>query len=491
MLDELRAHYHAAYRRVRRFERREIREFQRWVEHTGNLLHLSVLVVVPLLIALVTWLSNSLRELSFLLFPPLAAGTYTLFADPHGRYASPWRFVGGLTVGALAGWVALEIATRFLAGPTGGPPNVSVGGAALGVFLTAVATWALDLEEPAAFSTALLVLVTGTHPFAYVISVAVSSSVVAAGFVLWREGIYERRARLLYRSTRGDDHVLVPMSGTHAETAAVFAARLAAAHEAGKVVLLDVVGTDELRDVERDVRADHEEAASPGTPIETEGNDSAVEIEAEARVADAATDRLAEQERRIERLVGVPCEFVVVAGESGDPAVVLEAAREANCDLIVTPYEERGGGLSPFVRGLFRSDLDVIAFRTDGERTRWTNVLVPVRKPGDTAHKMVDFARRLAGDIGSVSVCTCIPREAMRRSAERTLANLVETFPGHVETRVARSSLRAFLDRNAASYDLVVIGASTDRSTASRFISPPTFERIRDIETDMAIVHRG
>lgn len=490
MLDELQARYHVVYRRVRRFERREVREFRRWVEHTGNLLHLSVLLFVPLLIAVVTWLSNSLRELSFLLFPPLAAGTYTLFADPHGRYASPWRFVGGLTVGALAGWVALEIVTRFFAGPAGGPSNVSVAGAALGVFLTAVATWALDIEEPAAFSTALLVLVTGTHPFAYVVSVAVSSALVAGAFVLWREGVYERRARLLYRSTTGDDHVLVPVRGEHAATTAIFAARLAAAHDGGKVVLLDVVGDDELSAVERDVRADREEVTDEGAVVEAE-DDPAIEAETEARVADAATDRLAALAERVETHVGVPCEFVVAAGGTDDPAVVLEAAREAGCDLVVAPYEERRGGLSPFVRGLFRSELDVVAFRTDGERTRWRDVLVPVRKPGDTAHKMVDFARRFAGEAGSVSVCTAIPRESMRWSAERTLANLVETFPGHVETRVARSSLREFLDRHAAGYDLVIIGASTDRSTASRFVSPPTFERIRGLETDMAIVHRG
>ena len=487
MLEELRARYHAASQRVRRFERREIREFRRWVENTGNLLHLSVLLFVPLLIALVTWLSNSLRELSFLLFPPLASGTYTLFADPHGRYASPWRFVGGLTVGALAGWVALEFVARFVAGPVAGPANVSVSGAALGVFLTAIATWALDIEEPAAFSTALLVLVTGTHPFAYVVSVAVTSSVVAGGFVLWRESVYEQRARLLYQSTTGDDHVLVPMRNDHDEATAIFAARLAAAHDGGEVVLLDVVGTNELSDVERDVRADRE---VDGDDPETD-DERAVEAETEARVTDAATERLARLERRIESEVGIPCEFVVAAGGPDDSAVVLEAARKASCDLIVAPYEEREGGLSPFVRGLFRSDLDAIAFRTDGERTRWENVLVPVRKPGDTAHKMVDFARRLAAGVGGVSVCTCIPRESMRRSAERTLANLVETFPGHVETRVARSSLKEFLDRNAGSYDLVIVGASTDRSTASRFVAPPTFERLQDIETDMAIVHRG
>lgn len=482
MFEGLRTRSLTLYRRVRQFERREIRELRRWVEHTGNLIHLSVLLFVPLLIALVTLLSNSLRELSFLLFPPLASGTYTLFADPRGKYASPWRFVGGLTIGAMAGWVALEFSAAFLPSPEGGPVSVSVAGAALGVFLTALATWMLDIEEPAAFSTALLVLVTGTHPFAYVISVAVSSSVVAGTFVLWRESFYERRARLLYESTKGDDHVLVPMRGEYADATALFASRLAAAHDAGKVVLLDVVGEEELADAKANVRSTDDVAAT---------DEKAIETETDERVVEAATRRLEAQERRIETIVGVPCEFVVIADGADDPAVVLEAAHDANCDLIVTPYEEHRGGLSPFVRRLFRSDFDVIAFRSFEGRTRWREILVPIRKAGDTAHGMIDFAKRLSGPTGSVGVCTCIAAETMRRSAEHMLANAVETFSGHIETRVSRSPLETFLERNAGGYDLVIIGASTDRSTASRFVSPPTFERIQDLETDMAIVHRA
>src|SRR6056297_1558386 len=116
MLDGLRARYLDALRRVRRFERREIREFRRWIEHTANLIHLSVLLLIPLLIALVTAISNSLEVLPFVLFPPLASGTFTLFADPEGTYASPTKFVGGLTTGALCGtlavWVGLAASLR-------------------------------------------------------------------------------------------------------------------------------------------------------------------------------------------------------------------------------------------------------------------------------------------------------------------------------------------------------------------------------------------
>src|SRR6056297_1246106 len=107
MRKELRTRYRSYVRRVRRIERREVRQLRRWVEHTDNLIHVSVLVFVPLLIGLVTLLSHRTQILSFLLYPPLASGTYTLFANPQGRYSSPWRFVTGLTLGALCGWMAL------------------------------------------------------------------------------------------------------------------------------------------------------------------------------------------------------------------------------------------------------------------------------------------------------------------------------------------------------------------------------------------------
>ncbi len=123
-----------------------------------------MLVAVPPLIAVVTFVSNARTELSFLLFPPLASGAYTLFSDPEGRYASPRRFVVGLVGGALCGWAALSLSATP---PT--PTIVSPASAALSIFLAGVATRLLDVEEPAAFSTALRVLVTDdASPEAYV-----------------------------------------------------------------------------------------------------------------------------------------------------------------------------------------------------------------------------------------------------------------------------------------------------------------------------------
>jgi hypothetical protein len=468
---------------VRRFERREARQLRRWLERTSNLLHVSVLVFVPLLVAVVTVLSNEVSAVSFLLFPPLASGTYTLFADPEGRYASPTQFVAGMTTGALAGWVALEVSATYLYGVPEAEASVHAGAAALAIFLTGVVTWALDVEEPTAFSTSLLVLITGTSQLEYVVGVMLSSALVAVVFAAWRDEFYEERARYLYSTTGADDHVLVPMRGDAAAETAMFGARIAAAHDAGKVVLLDVVEETEVASAEADA------VAAEGLPADEERK--TLHRDAEARVADDAADALEAQAHRVETEVGVPCEVVVAADGADVAATAVETAEETNCGLVVTPFETADGGLSPFVRGLFRSDLDVVAFRSVSGRTRWRRVMVPVRRPGDVAHAMIDYAERLAGATGLVSVCTCIQREDQRRPAESMLADLAETVSGRVETRVSRSSIERFLERNDAHYDVVFLGASTNRSAASRFLSPPTFERVGGVETDVAVVHTG
>ncbi|RKD93471.1 HPP family protein [Halopiger aswanensis] len=478
MLEQLRARLDALGRRLRRLERRELDAVLRWIERTGNLLHLSVLVFVPLLIGAVTWLSNATAIVSFLLFPPLASGTYTLFADPEGRYSDPWTFVGGMTVGACCGWVAIAVVSGL--GLHSG--TVSAAGAALGIFFTGALTWALDLEEPTAFSTALLVLVTGNAQPIYVLGIVVSSSFVAAAFVVWRDRFYEQRARYLYQTTSGDDHVLVPMSercgaaGVDPATVARFAAELAGAHEAGKVVLFETVYE------ERDGGEATESAAD---------NDDLDDSDERAADTVDAIERLAAD---LESQYDVPCEVIVASDDRPDPSarLVLQTARAQNCDLIVTPYaEDDRGGLSSFIRGLFDSEIDVIAFRTSDGRTEWRQVLVPVRGAGDTARAMTDFALRLAGRYRPVSVCTCIKRESRRRKAENTLANLIDAFDGRFETHVVTEPVAQYLSRVDSQYDVVFLGSSTDRSAASRFVSPPTFEKVSDLDADVAIVHRG
>nr|WP_276304335.1 HPP family protein [Halomarina sp. PSR21] len=493
--------------RLRRAERRELHEFRVWLESTRNLLHLSVLVLVPLLIAVVTTISNAFPAFSFLLFPPLAAGTYTLFADPRGKYSSPVRFVAGLTAGAVCGWAAFVAGTfAYPADPT----NVHAGSAALAVFLTGAVTWLFDVEEPSAFSSALLILIadvpqsaSGRFLFdgrlAYVVSILASSSLIAVAFVLWRRHVYSARSRYLYRSTRGDDHVLVPIRTDDggSEATAMLGARLAAAHEAGKVVLLDLVTDADLEDAETDPElgvTTTDGTIEPGSGVGTAADDHDPDVEGEddvqRRAAAAAATDLEARAARVRTKVGVPCQVAVAEAGPNPASTVLDVAHETNCDLIAAPYETERGRLSPFVRRLFRGDVDVLVHRPLGGTT-WKRVLVPVRRTGDVAHEMIDFATRLAGRTGRVSVCHCIDREGDRRRAEAMLADAVETVDAAVETRVARSSIETFLEANAEAYDLVIIGASQDRSAASRFVSRPTFERVRDLGCDVAILDRN
>jgi hypothetical protein len=478
MLSALRRRLAALRRRVYRIERRELREFRRWLETTSNLTRLSVLVFVPLLVGLVTLLANATDAVSFLLFPPLASGTYTLFADPEGRYSDPRKFVGGMTLGALCGWAAV-VGSAAAYGTPPGALGADAGAAALGVFLTGVVTFLLDLELPTAFSTALLVLITGTAQLAYVASVALSTTLVAAVFVVYREEFYEERARYLYHTTEADDHVIVPMRGEHARETAMFGARIAAAHDAGKVVLLDLVADEDVAAAERASLSDDQRADY------IEDSESA----AEEAVADEAARELEQQAARIETEIGVPCDVVVAVADGDRSKAVLQTAAATNSDLVVTPFETEGTGLSQFLRGLFAAEMDVVAFRSTGGRTRWKRIMVPVRSASDVAHAMLDYAQRLAGKTGSISVCSCIDRERDRRPTESMLANLAETVETSCETRVSRTNIEQFLERNDAHYDVVFVGASTNRSAASRFISRPTYERVQGIETDFAVVH--
>jgi hypothetical protein len=68
---------------------------------------------------------------------------------------------------------------------------------------------------------------------------------------------------------------------------------------------------------------------------------------------------------------------------------------------------------------------------------------------------------------------------------------VVETAEGPIETRVARADVLEFVSANGNAYDLVMLGSSGDRSTASRLISPPTFRQLQDVDCDVAIVDRG
>ncbi len=488
MRDSLSTAYERVFARLRRTRRRETKEFRRWLETSANLRRLTALIALPLLIAGITALSDRVSTLSFLLYPPLASGTYTLFSDPNGRYASPRNFVGSLGTGAVCGWFSVYFSETVLHISKIQPLHAHPITAGLAVFLTLVATWALSFELPAAFSTALLAVVVGVHQPTYVLSVILSSLIVVSIFSVWHTEVYQKRSRYLYQSTNGDDHVLVPMRGEYAEGAALFAAKLASAHDAGKVVLMDIVDENAI------VGANEDTDEPNGTATHSRRTDDT----AEKQAVDAVATSLERQAQRIRTRMGVACEVIVAGNDETRPRTILQTAQEENCDLIVVPYEEQHGSLSPFIRKLFRGRIDAIVYRpgpssetAEDARFDWKRILVPVQRAGDTAHAMVDFAHRLARKTGTVSVCTCIERESQRRSAESSLADLVEAFPGSFETRISRHGILEFLIANDSHYDLIIIGASTDRSAASRFISPPTFERLHEVECDVAIVHRG
>lgn len=289
-------------------------------------------------------------------------------------------------------------------------------------------------------------------------SVAAASALVAGVFVVWRREVYDRRVEYLYEVSGGARRILVPVRGENGDRAALFGARLAAASEASEVVLLGLV---------------------PETDA-TGGAD---------------TDRFDRLASRLRDRTGVHCEVVVADERTGRPAeATIRATRESNADLVVAPYEEtRDGkpGASPFVRRLFGSDRDVIAVRTGTDERSWNRALVLVRRAGTTAHAMVDAARRLVDEDGRVSVCTCIDSEAERRAAETTCAELVEAFDGPFETRVANAPVEEFVGDNAPDYDVAFVGAGTDRTRASRALSPPTFRTVRADDCDLAVVHRG
>ena len=491
MFEEVWKRCRGARRRARRYERRELHELRRWIEHTDNLVHLSVLVFVPFVVGVITWLSGTVDELSFLLFPPLASGTYALFADPHEQYSSARKFIGGLTVGACCGWVALKLFARLVYHTSPAGFQAAAGGAALGLFLTGVVTWVLGVEHPSAFSTALLVLVTGSSQLLYVFNVFAASVIIATVFLAWRTLFYDRRASYLYQSIEGDDHVLVPMDGDRAERTALFAARLAAAHTAGKVVLLEFGANETVGQAEAEPNGGVERNDRSHPTTGTDGAEAPSEpaTVTERRVLDRAQARLEGVKDRIESEIDVPCDIVVVAEETATARTILDTARETNCDLVVTPYGEDASG-SSYLSGLFRGDIDTVALRSVREQARWQQVLVSVRRAGDIAHSMLDFARRLTDGSG-VTVGTCITRNAQRRSAERTLANLVETVRCPCETHVAQADVEEYLVDHASEYDLVMVGASTDRSAASRLLSRPTFERLQDVECDVAVVHKA
>ena len=493
MLESLWRRYRAARRRLRQLSRREAHELRRWLEDTENFLHLSTLLVVPLVIGAITWVSNVSPVVSFLIYPPLASGTYALFTDPGSPYADPITFVGGITAGAVSGLVALRATVPFFYPVQPGVFEVYAGTAAFGIFLTSVLTWTLGLEVPTAFSTALLVLVTGSSELTYVVGIVVSSVIVAGVFAGWRRYFYQERSRYLFRSTSGDDHVLVPTRESTSDSIGLFAARLAVAHTSGKVILMETVSESAIEDAtDEPGDAASDDAATPIREASS-GPEATAAADAESAVTAAVLERLERRRNQITGTVSVPCEYVVALAADDPGETVVQTAHAENCDLICAPYETDGDGdaLAPHTKTLLTGDVDTIVFRPAHDRTEWRRVLVMVRTSGEIANAMMEFAKRLAAPGGVISACSVISDERERRHAEIVLEDVVDSLSVPVETRIGYGTVPEFLEQNAAAYDVVFVGASTDRPAASRLVSTPTYERIRELDCDLAIVHRG
>jgi nucleotide-binding universal stress UspA family protein len=284
--------------------------------------------------------------------------------------------------------------------------------------------------------------------------------------------------------------VLVPWRGDYPLATAHLGAALTAGNEGSKVVLLGTVDEDAVAEADVPAAAVRRTLSDGGTV--TGGDEAAAPATDEGSTALSAT-RLERVARDLQSRYDVPTEVVLVSGPDGQATAgtVLDVVGDTNCDLVVTGYETADGALTRFVGDLFRSETDVLVHRSVDGRTDWRDVLVPVRKAGEVAHRMIEFATRLARDGGRVSVVHCIGSARERSGASRMLSNLVETVGREVETHIAALPIETYLARVAGEYGLVVVGSSGDRSTASRLLSRPTFERLESVDCDVAILDRN
>jgi hypothetical protein len=115
-----------------------------------------------------------------LLFPPLAAIGYALFADPYGKHTSLCDSVLGPILGALVGVVTI---TWIPAGAV--RVMIVTAGGILAMYL-------LRIGLSPALAVVLLTLLVGAGGLTYLISITASSLALTVSFRLWRHFIYAR-----------------------------------------------------------------------------------------------------------------------------------------------------------------------------------------------------------------------------------------------------------------------------------------------------------
>lgn len=146
---------------------------------------MAVLILAPL-ISLVTWVATTVDALPFLLFPPLAAAAYRLFAYPEKPGNFPWQFPLALTVGAASGAVSELVARTYFAPVPQGSFQVDPVTAGLTVLLAGGFLYLFDTELSPSLAVGLLLPFAGVSAGVYVANVSLASSFVAVAFSVWR-----------------------------------------------------------------------------------------------------------------------------------------------------------------------------------------------------------------------------------------------------------------------------------------------------------------
>jgi hypothetical protein len=154
-------------------------EHRRTVARQRRLSLLSALLLLPPFIGAVD-LVGAATHLRFLLFPPLVAIGYALFADPYGKHTSLRDSVLGPTLGALLGVVTI---TWLPAGPL----RVMIVTAA-GILVMRL----LRIGLSPVLAVSLLTLLVGAEGLTYLFSIAASSLALIVLFRLWRRLLYAR-----------------------------------------------------------------------------------------------------------------------------------------------------------------------------------------------------------------------------------------------------------------------------------------------------------
>ncbi|WP_435098824.1 hypothetical protein [Halarchaeum sp. P4] len=154
----------------------------RTVAGPGRVRLAAIFLVAPLL-GVVTAAANTLAALPFLLFPPLAAVSYSLFTRETRSVA--WDVPVALTVGACSGWLAAVLVGAFRTLPSH-PYTVSPLVVVFTVVFAGVSLWALNIEVPPAFAVGLLLPFAGVSPGVYVANVVAASTFVIAVHAAYR-----------------------------------------------------------------------------------------------------------------------------------------------------------------------------------------------------------------------------------------------------------------------------------------------------------------